>query len=395
MKIAILSTLLYIVCEFTISAQSDFRTGFLIKNNNDSLPGLISYRKASASYDFCFFKETKGSPEQKLAPDDLKGYGYLDDRRYETKTLKRESTSKKVFAEVLVKGKASLYLNGVTFYFEKDSLVELPINKRIVVEGEDWNFTRESKKYVGILNLQIADCKLNANEVQYNQRNLTQLVQKYNQCKGSKGIVYKKNLPFTKLNTQLFAGFSTTNLKVDGFADDVFKSSQTIVGGGSFDISSPRLNSKFFFSIEGWYVKNLYQGYAEGQQSGYQLREDVVIDVSYLKIPFGLRFNFRKDNQTPYIKFGIVKYYELKSSLKKIDERESNAVVNTSLAQQSLDSRNLNGFWLAVGYTKSLSGPLKAFTELRYENTVGSIYSPLIDSKMSMTNLNVLLGLRF
>jgi len=394
-KIIILLVLLCVASVFTVCAQGDFRSGFIIKNNNDSITGLVRYRKASSSYDFCFFKETKGSPEQKLAPDDLKAYGYIDDRRYETKTLKLKGGGKKVFAEVLVKGKASLYLNEITFYFEKDSLVELPINKRIVVEGEDWNYTRESKKYVGILNLQIADCNLNANKVNYSQRDLTNLVQKYNQCKGSKGVAYKKNLPWAKLYPQLFAGFSASNLKVDSYASDVFKTSNTIIEGGSVDFSSPRINSKFFFSIEAWYVKNLYQGYAESQQSTSQIREDLVIDVSYLKIPLGLRFNLRKDDQTPYIKFGVVKYYELKSSLKIIIERESNAVVTTSLAQQTLDSRNLRGFWLAVGYTKSLSGRLKIFSELRYENTVGSIYSPLIDSKMSNTNLNVLLGLRF
>jgi len=357
-------TILLVLCaasELTVCAQGDYRSGFIIKSNNDSIPGFVLYRKASSSYDFCFFKETKGSPEQKFAPDDLKAYGYVDDRRYETKTLKLKGERKKVFAEILVKGKASLYLNDITFYFEKDSLVELPINKRIVVEGEDWNYTRESKKYVGILNLQIADCKLNANEVNYSQRNLIDLVQKYNQCKGGKGIVYKKNLPWTKLYPQVFTGFSTSNLNVDGYASDVFKTSNTIIGGGSVDFSSPRINSKFFFSIEGWYVQNLYQGYSESQQSASQVREDLVIDVSYLKVPLGLRFNLRKDDQTPYIKFGVVKYYELKSSLKIISERESNAVVTTSLAQQTLDSRNLRGFWLAVGYTKGFFRTLKGF----------------------------------
>jgi hypothetical protein len=394
-KINVLVIGLLVLLHFAAFAQGDFRAGYIIKNNNDSIPGLVDYTAMRISYRVCVFKESKRGKKQKFSPEELKSYGFIKDRRYESKSVKiADNPTKKVFIEVIVKGNASLYLHEEVFYFEKDSVVKLPKNDWQETPTETGHFLKENKKYVGILNAEIFDCDLSADKTKYKQSDLVNLIQNYNRCKGGEGLIYKKHLPWTKVDFQVFTGFSTSNLKVDGFASNTFRPSRTVAGGGSIDLSFPRLKGKILLSLEAWYGNNLYQGYAESLESNGGTRKDIFIDVSFVKIPFSIRYNLLDENQTPYFKFGFVQYNNRSAQLKTITEQEVNGVVTTSSEEGELNGKSQHGFWLGAGYTKVIYSRLKIFSELRFEQTNGFLGST-IQSSASITSLQVLLGLRF
>ncbi len=395
MKIRYLFIVLSVTVSFSALAQGDFRPGYIIKNNRDSVPGLVDYRGMKSNAKYCFFKESKKSGKQKFSPEDLEAYGFINDKRFESKLLKvNDKLEKKFFIEVLIKGSISLYLHKDVFYIKKDALIKLTKNEEREIQTDEGRFSKENKEYVGLLNIAISDCGLSANATRYDQRELTNLIQNYNRCKGGAGLAYKRNLPWTKFDFQLFTGFSTSNLKVDGFEDDAFRISRTIIGGGSIDISSPRINSKFSFSVETWYVNNLYQGYSKSIESNGSTRNDFIINASFLKVPVGIRYNLLKENQTPYIKLGLVQYFKLTSTLKIVSEKEVNGVVTTSTDEGALSGKSQQGFWFSIGYTKNVFGRYKVFSEIRYEKTNGFLGS-FLQSNSRITNLQFLLGLRF
>lgn len=143
----------------TVLAQ-DFRPGFIIKLNGDSIPGFIDNRSDKSKTLICHFKPSKKSRVVKYKPTEIKSFGFIDDKYYSSAILSIKGKKKSVFIEVLVKGKASLYRYLDVFYFEKDSMVFLPKSESQIVSVKDVTYSRPTTKYIGLLNIFLADCNL-------------------------------------------------------------------------------------------------------------------------------------------------------------------------------------------------------------------------------------------
>ena len=382
-----------ITVSFSLPAQ-DFRNGYIIKMSGDSLSGLVEYPVSNSRASTCTFKVNKKSRVERFGPNDLKAYGIFDDRRYESLKLSIEGNEESVFAEVLLKGAASLYMRKGVFYLLKDSLIRLPPPNDKMVEVESKKYVGSDKKYVTILNQLFEECNLTANETKYLQKDLTNLIQNYNRCQGSVGIIYKQELPWIKLHYQIGTGFTNSTFQMERSDESTFSSNNSLFVGGTVEIGSPRIYDKLLFSIESFYAKHNYQGYLEVPTQGGNLRSDVFLSTSFIKMPLGFRFNLLHEFSSPYIKGGILFARNFNSTVKIIDELESNGVVTTMVSEDKLDSSGHNGFWAAVGFHRVISSRYKAFLELRYEK-VNSDVDYFLRTPTTTDNYNVLLGIRF
>lgn len=390
----LLTILLLIAIPLHALAQGDYRSGYIVKINGDSVAGLVQYPTNKISKKYCIYKQGKRSKSQRFTPAELTAFGYFGDRRYESKRVVIKGEPKNIFAEVLVKGNLSLYLYEGIFYLERDNLIELPVSKKRQIQTETSTFISTDKVYISILNQVINECGLKADQIRYEQRDLTNVVQNFNRCKGMEGTLFNENLPWTKINLEVLGGYNSSMFQIEGFEDSSFGVSKSVIAGGGIEIYSPKLNDKILFSIESIYMRSLLQGYREYSIAALTVRSDIFIDAAYLKIPIGLRYNFWNELRTPYLKAGFIAMVDLNSSIKIIEEKELAGVVNTEIIQRELVSNRYSGIWIGAGYSNQILGRVRAFVEFRYEMTTG-FAGDVIQSPASLDSFSIMLGVRF
>jgi len=377
---------------FNVAAQ-DFRPGFVLKLNGDSVAGFIQYGSSKANSRFCNFKPTKNGEKIKYAPEDIHGYGINDDKFYEARNISKKG-SEFYFLEVLVRGKVSLYKNIRVYYLEKDSLFILSDAPQSVVNVDGVTYNSSTLKYMGVLNYVLSDCNLKADKVAYQDKALTNLIQNYNQCKGALGLTYKSKKPWTKFSGSILTGVDLATVQLDGFNTYSFKQSVSVPLGVGIELSAPRWSEKNFLSLELWYDKKFYQGYSETSSNGSTTRSDASLATSFIKMPVGFRHNFLKEINTPYIRFGLVHYFMIKATGTVLSETENNGVVITDRSDAVINKKNTNGYWAGVGYSMKVGGRFLALIEARYEKNNG-FSSPTPGSNSSGSTTNFLIGLRF
>lgn len=378
----------------SIFAQ-DYRPGYIIKNNMDSVSGFIEYATEKKNSKYCMFRASRKSKSEKYAPDDLLSYGFFADKLYVSMLIPGSGNESKVFVKVLAKGPLQLYQYRRQFVVRKDSLMLLPTPKSKVVQTSEGMKSKDDSRYKGLLNFLISDCKLSADETKYTEYDLTNLVNNYNRCRGFEPL-YKKPKANFKVNYMLFGGYTQSNLEVTVGDHIPFNTSNTVVGGLGVDLSSPRIYDRIFFTLDISYVKNFFQAYMQDQSGNEITHYDLALDVTSIKVPFGLRYNFMKDTNTPYIKAGLMLSFLIKSDVRLNEERQSSGqVITTTKTENVLELQNRpKGIWMSVGYNRKISKSLQIFAELRYDQGEGFIGSTL-HRHSDLSNYNFLLGIRF
>jgi hypothetical protein len=88
----------------TTYAQTDFRSGYVITLEGDSLWGEINYRGDRFLAAECTFRQQEGKPTI-YRPEDISAYRYEGDRFFVSKNVE----GKAVFLEYLINGKLDVF----------------------------------------------------------------------------------------------------------------------------------------------------------------------------------------------------------------------------------------------------------------------------------------------
>lgn len=390
----IFSLALVLIFSFKSLAQ-DFRAGFIVKLNGDSINGLINYKSDNANSKYCIFKATRKSKTEKFKPENLKKYGFIEDKNYESyQLLTPEKTKQPVFLETLVKGKVSLFKYNDIYFVKKDSLILLPKDKENEVIVNGVRYSTNDSRYKGLLNIIMIDCQLKADQINYKEKDLTNLIQNYNRCKGTVGLTFKSKKPWSKITPLALTGFDLSSVKLDGFSEYSFKQSISSFIGLGLENSFPRINEKIHFIVELWYFKKFYQGYSQTETSYGPTLNDLYIHTSFLKIPIGFQINLASEASTPYFKAGLVKYFLLKSSADILSEANSGGTIFTTDSSVSFDKKGPLGFWFGAGYQRKINRLFTCFLEGRYDSNNGFTNSS-VNATSSGRTLDLILGLKF
>jgi len=391
-----------------LHGQSQYKKGIVVTNNGDTISGLIAYREGSRSYKVCNFKKSKGAPLTKYSPDQIQSYGFVNDMHYESKPFESDNgNTNNFFFEVLVKGKLTLYKYSLRYFVEKngDGLHELTNKKQeVIVDNE--TYMKDSKRYLGVLNYLTADCE-NFTETLIQsgngEKDLTEIVEKYNRCKGEESISYKEKKPWFKANFGVLIGLNSSQINFS--SANSFDRAFAVMPGVNLDILSPRINEKFSFHTGLFYLSTTYLSYYENNRVqtidrtdvSYIDRTDITIDAKQLKIPLGFKYMFSEKELAPYINGGASYTIQLETSSNFVFEREANNVVYTTEGNAA-EVENAIGYWGGVGLKKSISEKLNAFVEMRYENSGGVIdFNNRIETGDAgqMQNVQLLIGIIF
>jgi len=385
-------------------AQADFRPGYIIKDNGDSINGFVSYGSGKKNTERCFYKETKKSKYTSFTPEEVNGYGFLNDKQFESWGLPAELKSAnpaadskprgKVFMKVLAKGPISLYRYGKYYLLHKNGLIILPYPENKLIETNQGSMLQNDHRYIDILNTFLEGSKLTANRTGYDESELTQLIKNYNRFKGYEPLP-KNQKPSVKLHFAIFSGYMQSKMKMDWPDVVSFSPSSTIIGGIGLDISAPRTNDRLSLSLEGWYAKIFYQGYSERSVSGDLFRQDTFVDASFFKVPVGVRYNLLGQTNTPYIKLGLSLYFIGSPSIRILEEVEKagNVIITEENFGEDFRIKNQRGIWFSVGYERNIFHNLNMFAEFRLEKNNGFIGSA-VQSFSSSVDYTFLLGIK-
>jgi hypothetical protein len=369
MKKSILFSFILFISQLCLS-QASFRDGYVIMHTGDTLAGLIDYRPGTRNSDNINFKESDSSVSKVYTSNDISGFGFSDGRYFESKYFNRsDDGSRKLFLEVLIKGKVSLYTNEGNFFIQKgdSTIYELTITRKEILRNGE-NVTIVTKKYLEILSLLLSDSEevksLVPNTV-LEKRPLIKLVEKYNSGINSPSVRYESSKPAVRFSAGLSAGLVISSLNVSkGYDEQIsrmnsaYENSYSFISGLSFYVSWPRTSERISLQGEIFYF-----------QSEYNNTYTVKVSLTQLTIPVGIRYTFPVRRFSPYLNLGILYTINTKT--------EGNLWLYEKVLGLGYDRTpvQLNdyqyGFWLGGGLSVPVTRRIAGFLDVRSDFSFG------------------------
>jgi len=279
------------------NAQTDFRKGYIITSNLDTIRGTVDFRGDMKNSENCIFKNNEDKTTT-YHPGEIYGYRFENGKYYISKFVKEKNgTVKNLFAEFLVEGAKDLYyfrdMAGFHYLldYKSDTLTEIPYDvKDIRKDGKDYQY--ESKQYIGYLKEYFKDCPSLYAEIDRIKKpefnNLIKLTKDYHYktCSDSSCIVYYQPKPLFKVAFE--PQYGAWALKGYDY---------TSITGGLLYIWLPRANERLFLKTGLSFAKYTYSG------SSY----------SYFRIPIQIEYLFPDGLIRPKFDVGF-NYYSLRPS---------------------------------------------------------------------------------
>jgi hypothetical protein len=198
-------------------SQAVFKDGYIIKNNNDTVFGLIEYKGNKTNSLDCTFKKNIESASQKYTPNDIKAYRFDNSKYYVSKVVTLGDKEELLFLEYLINGRVDVYyyFDGQAEHYFIDGgdnqLFELKEGSPEIITSHGKRLIRQSKQYLGILKYVFRESPAiskQAETVQLNRKSLIDIAHSYHNeiCANEECIIYEKKDPHENIKFGLLAG---------------------------------------------------------------------------------------------------------------------------------------------------------------------------------------------
>lgn len=261
---------LWFVGLLATSFAQDYRPGFIITPESDTLQGTIKYRGDINNAKRCRFK--RGESTVDYAPSELLGYGFYDPNYfYVPKEISTDGKSELVFLEYLVDGIVDVYFYKDDRYFiesESDGLREIVVTQRNI-EKDGITYVRTSTTHVGLLKSAFSDSpqiSKRAETIAIQHKPLIELAKDYHYevcTTGEECVVYEKRIPKSRLEIGIVGAY--------GFTEYVLESGN--LGG-------------FFYMDDAEFER------AYSQRLGIGIRKNIPFISNRFSIQWNIMYNF-------------------------------------------------------------------------------------------------------
>ena len=378
-----------------IQSQTDFRKGYYISLQNDTVKGLIDYRGDIRNSKYCVFKKDSISDPIKYKPGEIKSYRFIDSKFYISKTIKTKKEEKQIFVEYLVNGIADLFfykdIERGHYLLENNNgrLLELKNEKETVyIEGKG-QCIRETNEYIGLLKYSFMDCMEMQSEIdkaELNHKSLINLTKKYHDyvCDGEKCIIYEKKQTKVRLQVAPIIGINNSNLsfrKIDYFSSFDFQKSIYPSIGILLNTAMPGLNVKLSFQTEIMMTKNYFYGFKTSSVNNTTYY-DIHIHTSSIQSSFGLKYTYPKGRIQPNLAFGVMFDNYIQYDTKLTEETDDNSVVYSYEYIGIATEKFRKGLFIQIGSNYHLNKKYILFTSLKYSYLSG------VRTNLKSINLN-------
>jgi hypothetical protein len=373
-------------------SQDEFKEGFIIKSKDQFVYGYI--RKSPSSENLiCIFKESIESPAKEYSPEEIEGYGLLNESHFRAKEITINDQPVKRFLEAVADGPVVLYSGLNRIFIERDhSFYELKSD--------------ESKlaSYRSILTSLLTDCKSVTSKIKDTKIELgllTRLVKNYNECITT-GVVPESERKSPAIHIEFLTGLDRTTVIMSGpaqiFKEQLNFTDRTLITGGINFIFFLKNLERLSIQSGAWFSdQRFYTSDKQTASNGVNQRDIIRINYQGLRIPLLFRINSTgKTLVQPYAKIGLLFPVSLKNSTTW--EHESGATnsvyIDSNTFIETYNEPTLGH--LSTGATFTISKKLKAFAEISYSFGKQSyaFVSPPQEIKGKFNILNIHTGLR-
>lgn len=366
MKKIILLGLILLFNAIQLIAQSDFRNGYIINNQNDTIIGLIDYKGNKASAHKCTFRKSIKADNQIFTPKQIKGYRFIDSKYYISKAVDLDNETKQIFLEYLIDGVVDIFYyrdNGEHYLVSDDSdkLHELVSEeKEILTNGK--KYSKVSKKYLGVLKAAFKESpsiNKRVDNISLTHKSLIKITRDYHTevCSTEGCIIYEKKLPKIKNTFGVIIGMNSLSITESDKFDEVyhyymknldFGIINYISVGIFYKVNLRFLNERTFIQYEGTYSKlNLSASNSYTKIVGSMTYlDDITMSFNSFSNMAMIKYEFPKGKIRPTYQFGF--FYD------RFLKPESNR--NTDVLHSWGDINYSNNYT-----TKSFIGPFKNF----------------------------------
>jgi len=288
MKIKSLILLGSLVLATMLSAQTDFRPGYIIKSSGDTLYGNIDYRGDLIMGTKCRFK-SKDNVINEYSPNDISAFRFIDSKYFASKVI----NNKNIFLQCLIKAKVSVYYMrddiGDHYYLDKEGvgLSELPYEEKTGYKDEKLVYS-ETNVHKGIIKYYMQDAPQLQSRIydikKPEHQNLIKLAEDYHKSvsKNEASLIYEKNPPLFKFDIEIIGGL--VNYKNISFNDKNYFQIGILA-----NLWLPRINEKLY--IKTGVLFSTLESNSESQTS--------------YKFPFQIEYIFPMRNIKPKIAVGV------------------------------------------------------------------------------------------
>jgi hypothetical protein len=298
-------------------AQTDFRNGYYITHENDTVFGLVDYRGEVRNSQTCVYKKNDVDEPLKFNPAEIKAYRFNDGKFYISKLINTGDEENTVFLEFLVNGITNLYffrdVNNYLYFLEdkKGNMLELS-NKTITeeVEGKG-EIQRNSNKYIGILRATFADCQEiqpQINNVGLGHKSLIEITKNYHNyvCDTEECIVYEKKVPSAKVRFAPVLKTGVANFHFDKgiFSNYTFDPEVYFGVGFLMNTVFPGINEKLSFEAELDLNKYNFHGSYQEQNGSITEIYNVYLDLLSLQPTLSVKYTFPTGKIRPTVAIG-------------------------------------------------------------------------------------------
>jgi hypothetical protein len=259
-----------------INSQSDFRNGYIIRLNKDTVYGLIDYKGNSANAKKCLFKKDANSEISEFTPGELNAYRFIDSKYYVSKSLQSGDKAGQLFLEYLIDGIVDIYYYrdelGEHYLADKGDgkLYALKNEEKVVsvtsvINNNEYitKYTGDSKEYIGILRYVFDKSPRIGRKVEnisLDHKSLINIADEYHKevCQNEQCIIFEKNLPKFKTTFGPVVGLNVTTISTN----DKYKGTLSYFNKSDFDISVcpsigfyvkinlPYINERLYFQYQ-------------------------------------------------------------------------------------------------------------------------------------------------
>ncbi|MCK3683191.1 hypothetical protein [Maribellus sp. YY47] len=368
--------LILLISSTPLNGQTNFRPGYYITWDNDTVYGLIDYRGEIRNSRICEFRENENAEIIKLEADKIQSYRFIDDKFYVSKTLQLPNEgSKPVFVEFLVSGIINLYfyrdVNNYMYLVEKDGRIH-ELTKNV----KDNNGIIISK-HIGLLKAIFSDCneiQSEINKVGLNHKSLIDITNKYHDCVCSDTacIIYEKSAPKAKLRVApvISGGIGQLHFDKGLFSNYEFDKSYFPTAGMLFSISLPYWNQKLSFDIETDFSKLKNHG-TYTKVSSFQT-EYYNADINFwaFQPSISLKYTFSKNDIKPTLSAGLCMNYIFSTSEEVFKRTVSDTPETIYELEGTPLASNIFGIVIQAGCDYKMFNNKTLFTNLRVYRTV-------------------------
>ena len=329
----ILAVILFIFLFVKSEAQDNLMSGYILRDQFDTVFGFIYDYSYSLNSQFCDFKEDQSDSLKRYFPEDIYGYRFINGKYYISKEVKVAGKDSLIFLEFLIHGMVDFYFmqdharNNHYYATNAESpLLELIYSEEIVKkDGKEYIIV--IRQYISVLEFLTRDCPELANDIRDmappRHRILINFGETYHNqvCKDWDCIIYNKKMKF-RFIIELAGGYKLFSHNFNEY----YRSPGNPFIGFKFYMNNPTFSERSYFGTGFFYegesvidssgvtYRNfkipLTYNYSPPKKglspticAGFNLRNYDDIFFTSVSVSPGLKFNFKTLFINTYIEF--------------------------------------------------------------------------------------------